>query len=456
MKIRIVGIAVLMLLLVPALASAGIEPSGLAFQDVADEGTLALPALSIELTPHNPPIALPPDGGNLNDGIAVHYDGANSGRFQVWTACTLPDGSTQSPVFGPALFRVEDGWSVSRDDLAEYLPGGMPDGTYTYTAYVGRYPGLVLDTASFTFEKLAGGGWYQQTSGTTGPVFAVHFADAENGWAVGFDLLHTTDGGDNWYPQSDPIFAHYYDVFAHDAMTAWAVGDSAVILKTTDGGATWLEQELGYTGASFWNGVQFLDANTGWVVGGKPFGFTSERRAILKTTNGGATWTTQYYDSNQPILKAVYFVDASHGWAVGAGGDIMVTANGGSTWTDQDSGTGVELWDVHFVDVNTGWVVGIGGTLLHTTDGGATWNPQDPGTLDGFTAVYFDDASNGWISGGVLGAGAVLHTTDGGVTWHPQDTDGVDSLYDMAFTDGLNGWGVAYGGGIIHTETGGE
>jgi photosystem II stability/assembly factor-like uncharacterized protein len=70
--------------------------------------------------------------------------------------------------------------------------------------------------------------------------------------------------------------------------------------------------------------------------------------------------------------------------------------------------------------------------------------------------VYFDDASTGWISGGVLGAGTVLHTIDGGVTWHPQDTDGADSLYDLAFIDNLNGWGVAFGGDIIHTETGGE
>jgi photosystem II stability/assembly factor-like uncharacterized protein len=252
------------------------------------------------------------------------------------------------------------------------------------------------------------------------------------------------------------VAANFFGVFAHDAMTAWAVGDYATILNTTDGGATWLEQDSGYSDVYDWWDVQFLDGNTGWVVGGKPFDFTSHRRAILKTTDGGATWTTQYHDSNEPVLKAVHFVDASHGWAVGEGGDIMVTDDGGNTWADQVSGTGQELWDVHFVDVNTGWVVGIGGTLLHTTDGGATWTPQDPGTVDGFTAVYFDDASTGWISGGVLGAGTVLHTIDGGVTWHPQDTDDADSLYDLAFIDNLNGWGVAFGGDIIHTETGGE
>jgi hypothetical protein len=39
----------------------------------------------------------------------------------------------------------------------------MPAGMYRYTAYVGRYPDRVLDMARFPFEKLAGGGWYQQT-----------------------------------------------------------------------------------------------------------------------------------------------------------------------------------------------------------------------------------------------------------------------------------------------------
>ena len=48
--------------------------------------------------------------------------------------------------------------------------------------------------------------------------------------------------------------------------TGTAVGDLGTILRTTDGGATWISQSIGI--ATSLNGVSFSDENNGAIVGG--------------------------------------------------------------------------------------------------------------------------------------------------------------------------------------------
>ncbi|UCD56149.1 MAG: hypothetical protein JSV16_09930, partial [Candidatus Hydrogenedentota bacterium] len=50
-----------------------------------------------------------------------------------------------------------------------------------------------------------------------------------------------------------------------DANTGTAVGDCGTILRTTDGGATWVSQTSGTSNHLY--GVCFTDANTGTAVG---------------------------------------------------------------------------------------------------------------------------------------------------------------------------------------------
>ena len=57
----------------------------------------------------------------------------------------------------------------------------------------------------------------------------------------------------------------------------WAVGQDGTILRTTNGGTTWIPQTSGTT--EWLNSVHFTDNNTGWTVG--------DGGTILKTTNGG-------------------------------------------------------------------------------------------------------------------------------------------------------------------------
>ena len=59
-----------------------------------------------------------------------------------------------------------------------------------------------------------------------------------------------------------------------------------------------------------------------------------------------------------PDLRAVFFVDEAHGFAVGSGGTILATRDGGASWQAQASGTQVVLMSVHFVSPELGFAVG--------------------------------------------------------------------------------------------------
>jgi photosystem II stability/assembly factor-like uncharacterized protein len=190
-------------------------------------------------------------------------------------------------------------------------------------------------------------------------------------------------------------------------------------------------------------GVSFVDATHGWSVGA---GGT-----ILATVDGGAHWSAQS-SSLITDLHGVSFVDANHGWAVGAGGAIQNTVDGGARWIPQVSNTTNLLFGVSFVDANHGWVVGAGGTILATADGGASWTPQTSNTTSPLIGVCFLDANHGWAVGG---GGTILATVDGGAHWAPQISNTINSLVGVSFVDTSHGWAAGANGALLGTVDGG-
>jgi len=131
---------------------------------------------------------------------------------------------------------------------------------------------------------------------------------------------------------------------------------------TSDAGKHWVKRRL--PGSTYFASVDFPTSLTGWVV--------SADGTVLKTVDGGVTWTKQRAGSELGISNEVCFTDARHGWVVGAQGLILHTDDGGAQWTEQSSGTTSTLEDVCFVDRLHGWAVG-GDVRLRTTNGGLTW-----------------------------------------------------------------------------------
>ena len=143
----------------------------------------------------------------------------------------------------------------------------------------------------------------------------------------------------------------------------------------------------------------------------------------------------------------------------GGDGTIIRTTDGGATWTNQWTGTPHHFWGVCFTDANTGTVVGRGGIILRTTDGGATWDSLSSGTTNDLWDVCFTDENTGVVvAGRGFGgdvAGEIFRTTDGGETWVTSQL-GVQSpgLHGVCFTDAGTGMAVGGGGTILRKSTG--
>ena len=80
------------------------------------------------------------------------------------------------------------------------------------------------------------------------------------------------------------------------------------------------------------NGIEFVyfpHTDTGYVVG--------DTGTILKTIDGGTTWIAQTSGTDNS-LYAVSFADVSTGYAVGASGTILKTTNGGYGTSIRETG----------------------------------------------------------------------------------------------------------------------
>lgn len=307
-------------------------------------------------------------------------------------------------------------------------------------------------------------GWTAQPSGVSDDLDAVSFADTLHGHAVGHNgvILATSDGGRTWTRQlacaasapctpgsGDHITATFFAVSFVDASHGWAVGTGGTIEVTVDGGATWVrELACAQTEAATvrqyctpasadlvtkdLHSVSFVDATHGWAAGAG--------ETILHTDNGGRTWVLQIACLWRPggqhgpcpprpvstprrDLDGVSFVDANHGVAVGAAGYAIFTTDGGQTWTGGQSVVGLGL---HGVDM----VV-------------AGYSPRP------MTVHAVGDSGSVVVSGA---KGLAWYGTGGDNQFSGQGQPTAQDLRAVHFTDRLNGWAVGSGGVVLVTH----
>ena len=295
-------------------------------------------------------------------------------------------------------------------------------------------------TATFTVDPA----WASLTSPTATALRSVFFIDRNTGWAVGDGgAWKTTDGGASWVAQS--AGGGLNNVFFLDAnngfIAAYQGNPAPTVLKTSNGGATW-----SVTGSSpmQWRqsmqGVSFADTNNGWAVG------TYRSASIQRTTNGGGSWVLQA----PPVATnyyAVQAISANTAFAAGDSGTIIKTVDGGTTWTFQTM-SGTNLRGLFFVDANTGWAVGTAGAIFKTTNAGATWTAQTSGTTNALNSVSFVDANVGCAVGA---AGTILRTQDGGATWTRQAQTTTDDLTGIKMAERTTGFAVGLAGRMLKT-----
>jgi len=363
------------------------------------------------------------------NGISVGEYGnvtRTSDGGQIWT--TVSAIGT-----GPRLWDVES-WSTAKG-----VYGGEPGALgLTRSGAASVYGG---EAGALALTRSGGARWKSIQSGGTGATHGLDAVDGLHAWAAndGGEALYTVNGGGHWQRVAVTGFDNFgriEDVDFTNTSLGWAVGRHEFfgggvgrIVRSTDGGRSWVVQHT--VPGAYMEDVEVLDPQTVLALGQVPTG----PRFILRTANGGQTWND--VSPSQAVFMASDFVDANTGWVVGA--RIYKSTNGGQSWVEQFT-PGELLYSVSFGDALHGWAVGWGPTLLRTTDGGQTWTPQ---SANAPTNVLFAVEALGpdvaWIAGG---DGFVASTTDGGQSWQPESLPDVSGapLEALRFLDAERGW----------------
>lgn len=325
--------------------------------------------------------------------------------------------------------------------------------------------GLLIVLSSITYAQPV---WFQQQSGTFGPLSSIYFTGPETGYTAGDNgvMLKTTDGGEDWVPMTSGVNSPLKGISFGDADNGTACGYSGVILRTTDAGGRWDVIQDGWM-ISYYSAFQ-LDANYSFVAGVntifQPFltkttngwasmqnynfyiqwgasGYEGDLRdicflnsqhgfaaakifngqgAIVETVNGGQSWTTVQWSDN--ALLSIDFADNQNGMAVGQNGWIYKTSNGGRDWTLMQSGTTYNLNGVCYVNADNAWTAGDDGIILHTSNGGTSWEVEEPNAFTDFNEVHFYDMDHGYIAGnnGVILKRGTPQIIDATVTLTPE------------------------------------
>jgi photosystem II stability/assembly factor-like uncharacterized protein/alpha-tubulin suppressor-like RCC1 family protein len=238
------------------------------------------------------------------------------------------------------------------------------------------------------------------------------------------------------------------DIVFLDTLVGYAVGGGGTIIKTTDGGETWLNllrnPDFDLVDA------EFINKDTGFVVGHKNYGVSG---VILRTTNGGLSFSTNSpeYSDDLGDLWSVGFQmhsacilnDSTWYAAGGPSTKIYKTTDYGSTWVDQNpnlnsayhirkiiampdslnvTAVSEENYEIYFYDSDYGWRFGTEGKA-RTTDGGENWESLS-NTTGIKEVLYFSSSSIGYAYNSGGGISSIFKTTNGGLSWVEQ----VDSI----------------------------
>ena len=273
----------------------------------------------------------------------------------------------------------------------------------------------------------------------------------EYAWVAGCEdstgyglILFSADGGENWVRQAAGLPSllgiKVLDIWAVDEKTVWAVGSGNVILKTLDGGITWMQvQSPANNPDTELNSICIVNHNNIWISG--------TNGSVYNSADNGNTWTM--FDPaffHNAFMQGIWAITPQKVYAVGAvignsleRGFITSTSDGGATW---DSITPSDDYNRHqWIGVtasgNTIVVYGVNSHYIASTDGGTTWKNdslQTPGGGGGadINHMVIVNPQTWW---GALDLGQFYLTNDGGSAWMRQLTD-----QGIAFMFGIDAW----------------
>lgn len=330
-------------------------------------------------------------------------------RFALGAALAL--SATDAFARGPTTLPADAAWH--KLDTVPYK--GKQDNIQFVDAQHGWY----VNGSGKIYGTDDGGASWRELLSQPGTYFrAVGFIDAMNGFAgnIGTDyfpgvtdtrpLYRTRDGGKTWAAVEglteetikgicaiDVLHSRFVNAGKLDERVivhaGGRVGGPAKLLRSLDGGETWSAIDMTPYTAMILD-VKFFDAMNGIVFGASDADVQQSHARILRTDDGGRTWTIAY-ESKRPfeITWKGSFPTRKVGYATIQSYDpdpanaqryVAKTTDGGKTWHEipLDNDATAREFGIGFHDERIGWV-GAMNTGYQTTDGGKTWRKVEMG-----------------------------------------------------------------------------
>ncbi|MDT9001689.1 YCF48-related protein [Paucibacter sp. APW11] len=384
--------------------------------------------------------------------------GTDVGRYSATPAGTLLHHNARSGVYELS----QDGWTWQ-------AVRACTDGVMRYAEKTGL---LVCQRSmdlrtQFYLSKDMGKNWqlivdvdrsnHQDIDGQNWPRSLLDFSDAKHGFLIDAsgNGRSTADGGATWQLKAAGLGRGSWLRLVGNR-TAWMINAQGKLVKSIDGGETWIENDgatyigeknspkVSYVALGFenealgWyrrinpNGDYMFtqygvtrDGGLSWerVSFPLPYYVASMRlgskawlalsdgaQELLVSTDNGKTWVV---NRNPEEIRAPVFSDDATIWAVSsAGSRLLKSEDFGAHWSEVSlPATSRILTDVKFANAKVGWVVGDSGLILKTQDGGKTWQQQASGTKLMLTSICVVDTQTAWVMGR---EGVVLATGTGG------------------------------------------
>lgn len=289
-------------------------------------------------------------------------------------------------------------------------------------AYKGKQDDIFFVDANLGFYVNGLGKIYRTTDGgvtwtmvlnQAGTYFrAIGMVDAKHGYAgnIGTEyfpnvsdenpLYETTDGGDTWHVGAnlpakilkgicaiDILHSRFINAGNLEQRTiihaGGRVGSPAQILRSLDGGKSWIQIDMSPWVASIVD-LKFFDEMNGIVFAGSDPKIENSHALIVATKDGGKSWQ-QVYQSNRlfEMTWKASFPSRNTGYATIQNYNpdkeetqrrIVKTTDGGKSWIESNlvADSAVREFGIGFANDNLGWV-GTSKGGFETQDGGKTW-----------------------------------------------------------------------------------
>src|SRR5664280_3157992 len=244
-----------------------------------------------------------------------------------------------------------------------------------------------------------------------------------------------------WVNQTSGVSTDLVSVSAVDNNVCWIGGHDGVVLRTTNGGTTWTNVGGGLVIGTInrVDNVYALDANTCLAAV-----FSSSGTYVYRTTNGGSNWA-QVFTQSPGFIDATWMTSASNGFMVGdpvnSRWSLWKTSDGGASWDStglylKASGNEYGWASSLFINGSNIWFGTNNSRIYYSSDDGVTWTAQTTPLLNIYGLSF---SGNIGIAGGstTAGDGGISISSDNGTTWTPGPFSGSGSAANCA-TQGNN------------------